>query len=116
MAADGEFRYLPDRLPSRQGEKLFQQAFSRDLLGSSIVIVSRRLQEDGLTDTDRGFIENTLKPNLKSIADRYGGVALESEATEANSANTGESKPPDSKPGDSAQAKSSPPTIPNPTD
>jgi len=66
---DGEFRYLPDEVPSRRAEELFKSAFSNDLLGSSIVVVVRRESRDeGLYDEDREFIEQVLRPRLEQIA------------------------------------------------
>ena len=66
---DGEFRYLPADVPSRRGEELFRIAFSKNQLGSSVVLVVRRESgEDGLTEEDRLFIDERLKPSLEKIA------------------------------------------------
>ncbi|MGE3316558.1 MAG: MMPL family transporter [Planctomycetaceae bacterium] len=65
---DGEFRFLPDDVPSRQAEELFRRAYSNDLLGSSVVIVVRRESRDeGLLEDDYAFVENVLKPRLERI-------------------------------------------------
>lgn len=65
---DGEFRYIPDRYPSRQGEALFRSAFTTDLYGSSIAIIVRRESPDGgLQPRDREFVRNVLKPRLEQI-------------------------------------------------
>lgn len=69
VIGDGEFRYLPDDSPSKQGGKLFQESFSNDLLGSSIVIVLRReSSEEGLGPRDRKFLQQVLLPRLQKIA------------------------------------------------
>lgn len=68
VVRDGEFRFLPDNVPSRQAEELFKSAFSNDLLGSSVVIVvQRESRDDGLLDADYEFIENVLRPRLEKI-------------------------------------------------
>ncbi|MCH7988703.1 MAG: MMPL family transporter [Planctomycetes bacterium] len=72
---DGEFKYLPETVPSRQGEKLFQEAFSNNMRSSTIVIVVRRENgETGLQDADKEFIRNVLKPRLEAIAEESGGL------------------------------------------
>ncbi len=77
VVQDGEFRYMPEGEPSRKAERLFEQAFSRDLLGSSVVLVVSRERGSGLTNTDRSFIENTLEPRLEDIARSEGGLAAD---------------------------------------
>jgi len=72
---DGEFRYLPDDVQSRRAEELFRSAFSKDLLGSMVVIVVRREAGEGLTQDDRTFIDEVLAPRLESIAQEEGGLA-----------------------------------------
>ncbi|VAX37931.1 FIG00929111: hypothetical protein [hydrothermal vent metagenome] len=80
VVRDGEFAYLPEDSPSRLGEKLFVKAYNRDPLGSSIVVVVRRVsrpeglvteQEAGpnkkIKTSDFAFIENRLKPRLERI-------------------------------------------------
>lgn len=68
VVQDGEFAFMPSTVPSRQGEALFRQAFSKELLGSSVVIVARRTSRpEGLQDTDRQFIDDILKPRLEAI-------------------------------------------------
>lgn len=76
VVEDGEFRYLPEEVPSHRGEELFERAFSKDLLGSSVVIVVRReSREDGLLDEDKTFIDEVLKPRLQNTAALNGGLA-----------------------------------------
>src|SRR5262249_7593420 len=77
---DGEFRYLPIDMPSRVAQRTFQDAFSRDFLGSSVVIVISRERGNGLTDADHKFIEETLKPRLEEIARANGGLSPGAEA------------------------------------
>jgi RND superfamily putative drug exporter len=70
VTRDGEFRYIPDDFKSRQGEAVFKESFSRDLLGSSVVIVLRREENSaGLLLRDRAFIRNVLRPRLETIRD-----------------------------------------------
>jgi RND superfamily putative drug exporter len=72
---DGEFKYLPETVPSRQGEKLFQEAFSNNMRSSTIVIVVRRETGNiGLRDEDKEFILKILKPRLEAIAEESGGL------------------------------------------
>jgi len=56
VTKDGEFKFLPDNLPSREGEALFRKAFSGDLEKSNIIIVARKETEKGFTPDDRDFI------------------------------------------------------------
>lgn len=78
VAKDGEFDFLPDRLPSRQGEKLFQQAFPNEKLASSVVLVVHR-DSDRLTKNEQRQIAEQLTSKLKSL----------SEAEEASNRSTG---------------------------
>jgi RND superfamily putative drug exporter len=66
---DGEFVYLPKYVPSRQGEELFRDAFSRDELGSSVwIVVLREFRAEGLLDTDKDtFIDGILEPRIELI-------------------------------------------------
>ncbi|MFQ5734957.1 MAG: MMPL family transporter, partial [Planctomycetaceae bacterium] len=93
VVQDGEFRFIPDtgrlwpwetaqKFTSREGENLFKNSFSRDLLGSSVVLVLRRESHpDGLLEKDRRFIRNVLLPRLEAIQ--------KSEAVPAGSGQTG---------------------------
>jgi len=83
IVGDGQFSYLPSDVPSRAGEDLFKSAFSKDLLGSSVVLVARRESGDeGLTDVDRSFIEDVLMRRLEEIAEEEGGLAGSSDDEE----------------------------------
>lgn len=83
LVGDGQFRYLPDDVPSRQGEELFRNAFSKDVHGSQIVIVVRReSREEGLLPTDKEFIEDVLKPRLLEIVEQEGGLISNEESGE----------------------------------
>lgn len=74
VAEDGELRFLPQNVPSRQAEQLFHSAFSRDILNSSIVVVIRRPgRPEGLVtasenplQNDFDFIEQVLRPRLEA--------------------------------------------------
>lgn len=63
---DGEFSYLPSWVPSVKAEAEFAQAFSRDLMKSSVVIVVRR-ESALLQDSDKKFIDDHLQPALEQI-------------------------------------------------
>jgi putative drug exporter of the RND superfamily len=52
----GEFAFLPENSPSRESERLFEQAFVNDKSASRVVIVARRMT--GLTDEDKKFIDD----------------------------------------------------------
>ncbi|MBX3438840.1 MAG: MMPL family transporter, partial [Planctomycetaceae bacterium] len=83
VTLDGEFVFLPSDSPSRLAEDVYRRAFPDSLtgsitddspvqqnpLGSTIVIIVRRTDlPGGLTDQDREFIENRLRPELEEIA------------------------------------------------
>lgn len=76
VVQDGEFIYLPPSAPSQRGEAVYQEAFSRDLLGSTAVIVVRRAgRAEGLLEQDRYFVEEVLKPAILEIAEKEGGLS-----------------------------------------
>lgn len=77
VAKEGEFVFLPATMPSRQGELLLNQAFPERKTSSNIVVVVHREEEGGLTDADRDFIEETLKPALIAIRDRFDAPTTE---------------------------------------
>ena len=86
----GEFNFLPEDSPSRVSESLFEQSFSRDLLGSLIVIIVKRENRPSglITDeelksrdaehktSDFEFVENILKPELEKIVKEVVGEGL----------------------------------------
>ncbi len=80
IATQGEFDFLPEDVSSREAERLFHQAFEKDLLRSLLVICLRRTtRAEGLTsredfgerDQDRKsdfeFIDDDLRPALEEI-------------------------------------------------
>lgn len=80
VATQGEFDFLPEDVSSREAERLFRQAFEKDLLRSLLVICLRRTtRAEGLTsredfgelDQDRKsdfeFIDDDLRPALEEI-------------------------------------------------
>ena len=74
VVRDGEFSFLPKSAPSQVAEAVYRQSFSRDLLGSTAVIVVRRAgRAEGLLPQDRQFIEDVLKPAIKRIAGKAPG-------------------------------------------
>ncbi len=81
VARDGEFDFLPADVPSRQADELLHKSFKQDLQSSSIVIVINRVDGNELTDEDRTFVSEILKPRLRAIADeesRPGGLGEKS--------------------------------------
>ncbi len=67
VARHGDTEFLPATAPSRQGEELFDRAFSGQRPRSGVVIVVHR--EDGaLTAEDRSLIADVLAPRLKELA------------------------------------------------
>jgi RND superfamily putative drug exporter len=80
ISKDGVFTFLPYDSPSRQAERFFREAFpieegktdnqqsQQDPLGSNIVVVVQREdQKSGLTEADRKFVEEQLKPQLELL-------------------------------------------------
>ena len=71
VAKPGEFDFLPDYTASRQGQKLLSQAFPGDVLGSSVVlVVHREATDSGLTESDQSFVNETLVPRLRELAEK----------------------------------------------
>lgn len=83
----GEFSFLPADSPSREAEKLVAEAFPKNLLSSSVVIVARRTSRaDGLNDADWEFVDDgndwtpgekpkDLVDHVLEIANEEGGLA-----------------------------------------
>jgi RND superfamily putative drug exporter len=71
VAKSGEFDFLPDSTPSRQGQKLLNQAFPNEEFGSSVVLVVHRGGTDAglLTESDKSFVNQTLVPRLRELVD-----------------------------------------------
>lgn len=73
VAKDGEFNFLPRDIPSRRGEDLLRRAFPGHRAESSIVIVlTREGDRQELTEADRRFITDVLRPELERIAEGGG--------------------------------------------
>lgn len=69
VVRDGEFEFLPNEIPSREGEELFDSSFTQDLLSNSVVIVARREgRADQLLEEDTDFIQDVLEPAIWKIA------------------------------------------------
>ena len=64
VTADGEFAFLPAGVPSREAEDLFREAFTGDLLRSSVVVVARRARGP-LRPADDAFLTGVLHPELR---------------------------------------------------
>jgi putative drug exporter of the RND superfamily len=69
VAKDGQFNFLPPDMPSRRGEDLLRRAFPGGRAESSVVIVAAREGDRQLTEEDRRFIADKLRPGLERIAD-----------------------------------------------
>ncbi len=80
VISPGEFDFLPPEADSLKAEKIFRQAFEKDLLRSLVVVnVRRTSRPEGLTTpeefkdkqidrkNDLDFIENDLRPELEKI-------------------------------------------------
>lgn len=67
---EGEFAFLPEEMPSLTGERVYEDAWGEPF-ASNIVIVVRRERTE-LSDNDREFIVETLKPRLVEIVERIG--------------------------------------------
>jgi RND superfamily putative drug exporter len=94
IARDGEFSFLPDHVPSRRADELFNRAFPHDLLSSSIVVVVSRETEE-LQDADRQFITEVLRPRLEEIADAPGSKGAQAGiSTAASKAGQSANEPP----------------------
>jgi RND superfamily putative drug exporter len=97
VAQDKEFDFLPPDSPSRQAEEVFQQAFPDDRASSTIVLVLHRTDnQPGHLDRDRKFIEDTLEPRLRKLAEAEGGLA--SEPAPSDEPLFGDDKPAPAKP------------------
>ena len=68
VAANGEFVFLPETVPSRLGEDLFRKAWEETSASNVVVIIRRESSEEGLLETDKQFIEEVLRPRLEAIA------------------------------------------------
>jgi RND superfamily putative drug exporter len=107
VVRDGQFRYMPEAVPSRQGKKLFQRSFSNDLMGSNIYLVVRReFRDEGLTEDDRTFIEEVLRPRLEQIAKEEGGLAQRDDEEDAAEEEFDEEELDDVAPDDSDETSS----------
>ncbi|HZZ79909.1 MAG TPA: MMPL family transporter [Gemmataceae bacterium] len=74
IAQDREFGFLPSDMPTRQGDDLFRRAFPDEKHESNVVIVLSRAMSP-LTDADRKFVREVIKPALYGLARKEGGFA-----------------------------------------
>lgn len=99
----GEFDFLPPDVDSLKAEKVFRQAFDKDLLRSLVVVnVRRTSRPEGLTTPDefkeRGieqqsdlkFIENDLRPALEQVIAEQKALTAEGYSAEDNRKKTNE--------------------------
>lgn len=82
VADSGEFAFLPIDAPSRVSERLFQESWNDSLASRVVIVASCRDPEDQLTEEDKRFIDEILKPQLEQIAADMGGLAQTSEDEE----------------------------------
>ncbi len=83
VAQDKEFAFLPADMPSVRGEKMFDEAFPNNRLASTIVLVLHRDETTkGQLPRDLKFIEDSLEPGLRAIAESEGGLAGEVDLNE----------------------------------
>jgi putative drug exporter of the RND superfamily len=83
VAQDQEFAFLPADAPSRRAQEMFEKAFPDDRSTSDVVLVLQRKDEDKSTRAiDLRFIEGTILPGLRKIADSEGGLAAEPVASD----------------------------------
>src|SRR5262245_53131215 len=81
VAQDREFAFLPSTLPSPVTEVMDDKAFPDVPPASNIVLVLHRNVADKATlNTELKFIEDTLEPALRGIANADGGLAVNANA------------------------------------
>lgn len=73
IADDGEFAFMPKNVPSLVAEDLFRQAFPKDRLASSVVVVIRHRSTE-INENDQAFIENVLTPRLVAMVEEPGSI------------------------------------------
>src|SRR4051794_1908509 len=66
VAKEGEFNFLPSDVPSHLGESLLRRAFpGRRAESSVVIVVTREGKRQELTEEDRRFIAEKLRPGLE---------------------------------------------------
>ena len=71
VVIDGEFGFLPEDSDSKRAELLFREAFPHESLASNIMIVAHRVTPGGISDADKTFITDVLKPGLEKTLDKF---------------------------------------------
>ena len=71
VVIDGEFGFLPADSDSKQAEVLFREAFPHESLASNIMLVAHRVTAGGISDADKDFIADVLKPGLETVLADY---------------------------------------------
>ena len=69
VVRDGEFTFLPPDAPSRVGERLYQQAWGHPVASTVVIVVRRENGTNGLTEADKAFVEDVLKPRLEKVVE-----------------------------------------------
>jgi RND superfamily putative drug exporter len=83
IAQDKEFAFLPADMPSVRAGEMFDKAFPNNRLSSTIVLVLHRdPSTKGQLSRDLKFIDDSLEPGLRAIAQLEGGLAGELNADE----------------------------------
>lgn len=88
VVEQGEFAFLPSRMPSIQAEKLYEETWGEPQ-AARIVVIARR-DNVKLTEADREFISNDLRKGIEAAIEELGlpepqkkpGGAKDSESTE----------------------------------
>jgi RND superfamily putative drug exporter len=68
IAQNGEFAFLPKDSPSLIGEELYRQAWGKTVASNIVIVLRRESSPSGLLESDKEFIEKTLRPKLEEIA------------------------------------------------
>lgn len=76
VAQDRIFDFLPAEAPSRRAEEIYARAFPEDQASSNIVILLyRTAPRTGDLKQELAFIDSTVEPALRKIAESEGGLA-----------------------------------------
>ncbi len=70
VVQDGEFAFLPSDAPSRVGERLFREAWGHPVASTVVVVVRRESGPEGLTDADKQFVDEILRPRLEEAVEK----------------------------------------------
>src|SRR6516165_2387052 len=78
VSQDRVFDFLPADAPSRRAAEVYAKAFPEDQAPSNIVIVLYRTDhESSSLEPELAFIDSTVEPALRHLAESEGGLASE---------------------------------------